>query len=441
MSSGSFAYHYGARGRNSTEPMRDTIGWPLLGHADGRLQKLAEVPQDRPDWAQDLLQIARAAFLADKLSLRSRAVDGWTRRIDLSVEVISPDVWGPSALHLLTRLAETLSADRWTITVRPGAQRWPQQGRTTYADVEEVALFSGGLDSTAWAAERAKVAQGPLLLVSYFEPQWSRQQDRAFTMITSAARRDIAQLKASQQVRLTRKLEASARTRGLLYLATAIYLAAAHGVSQVTVPENGQLAINPPLTPARVAACSTKSVHPGTLHLLNSLIEALGGAVTVTNPYLHLTKGQVCQRALIAGLSPTALTHSTVSCGHPPRNRPDARHYHCGHCYPCLIRQSGLLAALGNDSTPYKTDVWRLGDREDAATDRRALQRWLCHPFSVRDLTTDTPLPSNIDPSPLLDVVESGRVELRQMFAQQGHPITRVDTPPRQLAWEGHLRV
>ncbi|MEU5905354.1 7-cyano-7-deazaguanine synthase [Micromonospora sp. NPDC047467] len=424
MSSGSFAYHYAASGRTSMEPMRETIGWPSLAHADERLQKLAEVPKHRPDWAQDLLQIARAAYLVDKLSLRDRSLDGWTRRLDLSVEVINPDAWSPSTLQLLTRLLETLSADSWVITVRPGAQRWPQQARTTYTDIEEIALFSGGLDSTAWAAERADVADGPLLLVSYFEPQWSRKQDQALTVITSSARRDIAQLKASQQVRLRRKLEASARTRGLLYLATAIYLAAAHEVSQVAVPENGQLAINPPLTAARVAACSTKSVHPGTLHLLNSLIRALGGAVTVVNPYLHLTKGQVCQRALSAGLSPTTLTQATVSCGHPPRDRPNARHYHCGHCYPCLVRHSGLLAALGADSTPYKTDVWLLGDRADGAVDRRALQRWLSNPFSVRDLTTDTPLPGDVDPGPLLDVVERGRAEFRRMFTRHGCPIT-----------------
>ncbi|MEW2142675.1 7-cyano-7-deazaguanine synthase [Micromonospora vinacea] len=437
MSRASFAYHYAARGGASTDRKRETIGWPLLEHADERLQKLAEVPQDRPDWAQDLLQIARAVYLADKLSLRECAVDGWTRRIDLSVEVVSPSVWSPPTLRLLSHLSETLSADQWTINVRAGGRRWPQQGRTTYADVGEVALFSGGLDSTAWAAERAKVAAGPLLLVSYFEPQWGSQQDQTLSAIESSACRDIEQLKASQQVRLTRKLEKSARTRGLLYLATAIYLAAAHGVPQVVVPENGQLAVNPPLTPARVAACSTKSVHPGTLHLLNSLIDALGGGVTVINPYLYLTKGEVCQQALNAGLAPATLTHATISCGRPPRDRPGAEHYHCGTCYPCLVRHSGLLTALGSDSTPYKTDVWMLGDREKAAVDRRALHRWLCRPISVRDLTTDTPLPDTVGPGPLLEVVERGRTELGQMFTRHGQPITPTETPPRRLAWAG----
>src|SRR5690606_2923543 len=80
------------------------------------------------------------------------------------------------------------------------------------------------------------------------------------------------------------KLERSSRSRGLLYLAAAVHAAAAHGVRRVDVPENGQLAVNPPLTPSRLGALSTRSVHPWTLHQLNELIDAVGGDVVVYNP-------------------------------------------------------------------------------------------------------------------------------------------------------------
>ncbi|MEK8109773.1 7-cyano-7-deazaguanine synthase [Micromonospora sp. M12] len=288
-------------------------------------------------------------YLADKLSLRECAVDGWTRRIDLSVEVVNPSVWSPPTLRLLSHLAETLSADRWTINVRAGGRRWPQQGRTTYADVGEVALFSGGLDSTAWAAERAKVAAA-LLLVSYFEPQWGSQQDRTLSAIESSARRDIEQLKASQQVRLTRKLESLRVPAGCSISpppSTSPPPTECHRWSYRRTDSS-------PSIPAHTSPGS-RLLHEictsGTLHLLNSLIDALGGGVTVINPYLHLTKGEVCQQALNAGLAPATLTHATISCGRPPRDRPGAEHYHCGTCYPCLVRHSGLLTALGSDST------------------------------------------------------------------------------------------
>ncbi|GAA2216839.1 7-cyano-7-deazaguanine synthase [Micromonospora olivasterospora] len=188
----------------------------------------------------------------------------------------------------------------------------------------------------------------------------------------------------------------------------------------MAVPENGQLALNPALTPARVAACSTRSVHPHTLSLLNELIRSVGGEVSLVNPYLHLTKGEVCQHALTAGLPPAVLTGATVSCGHPPRDRSE---FHCGHCYPCLVRRSGLLAAIGADDTPYAKDVWSLPDDLDAAADRRALHRWLSRRFGVRDLFTDMPLPDGLDLCPLLQVVERGRAELATLFARHGQPV------------------
>ncbi|SCL67207.1 7-cyano-7-deazaguanine synthase [Micromonospora peucetia] len=412
-----FAYQYMTSGRPVVEHGRELIDRTLLARADEALQGQAEVTGDRPVWAQDLLHMARAVHLADKLSLRAAADDRWSRQIDLSVQVRAVDRWAGRPLELLSRLAEALTADRWMISARPGAAAWPHQQRTHPGPpVEEVALFSGGLDSFAYAAERSRASDGNILFVSYYEPQWKAQQDRAIAMIRDAAGSNAMPVRASQQVFAgRRKLEPSARTRGLLYAATAVYLAAAHDVSHVAVPENGQLALNPALTPARVAACSTRSVHPYTLSLLNELIHTLGGSMTVVNPYLHLTKGEVCERALRAGLAPATLSSTTLSCGRPPRNRPEL---HCGCCYPCLIRRSGLLAASGVDSTPYAKDVWALPDHQKAATDRRALHRWLNREFTLRDLVTDMPLPDGLDLAPLLDVVQRGRVELTDMFVR-----------------------
>ncbi|MFI7549612.1 hypothetical protein ACIBQ2_07670 [Micromonospora sediminimaris] len=423
MSPASFAYQYPSKTRFSGPGRPTGLDPQLLLPADRRLQQLAEVPGDRPGWAQDLVQIARAVYLADKLSSRALSDDGWTRHIELSVEVVEPDRWTERTLVLLSRLLEALSSDHWAINVRPGAVRWPHQGRMLSAQqVQEVALFSGGLDSTAHAVERSTAGAGDLLLVSYYEPHWGRQQDVALATIRTAASRGIQQFKASQQVRAPNvELEKSARTRGLLYVATAVYLAAVHDVPHIAVPENGQLALNPALTPARAAACSTRSVHPGTLSLLNEIIGTVGGTATVINPYLHLTKGEVCQRALRAGLEGATLTNATVSCGRPPRDRPDP---HCGCCYPCLVRHSGLLTALGDDDTPYVKDVWAMADRLAATDDRRALQRWLSEPFGVRDLFTDLPVPEGSDLTALVDVVQRGRTELTRMFVRH-HKLVR----------------
>ncbi|MFF5217626.1 7-cyano-7-deazaguanine synthase [Micromonospora sp. NPDC000442] len=426
MSPASFAYHYPDPGPMSLDP-----GWQVISRngfdlAVGALCQWSEVPWDRPSWAEDLLHIARAIYLADKLSLRDQADDRWTRQIDLCVQVRTVDHWTERALALLSSLAEVLSADRWRIRVRPGATALPHQSRSHYDfPIEEVALFSGGLDSVAYAAERSLAPAGNLLLVSYFEPKWKPQQDAALAAIDRQRRRRIWQFSSSQQVAAPgRRMELSARTRGLIYSTAAVYFAAAHRVPQVCVPENGQLALNPPLTPARAAACSTRSVHPLTLWLLNEVIREVGGSVIVTNPYVHLTKGEVCRRALHAGLSPMLLSGTTVSCGHPSSNGPDL---HCGHCYPCLMRHSGLFAALGGDATPYGTDVWSLPDSDDLSGNRRALQRWLSRPFGVRDLFTDLPVPEGSDLTALVDVVQRGRTELTRMIVRHGQMVRAAD--------------
>ncbi|MFI7023745.1 hypothetical protein ACIBMZ_13645 [Micromonospora sp. NPDC049900] len=322
MRPATYAYDYPI---SRDENGRERIGRNYLEAAPETLCTLSEVPWRRPAWAEDLLHIARAVYLADKLSLRDRADDRWTRQIDLRVQVTHADVWHGHALDLFSSLVGALTADRWRISVRPGAPPLPHQGRSHYdTSIEEVALFSGGLDSTAYAAERSLVSAGDLLLVSYFEPKWKSPQDAVFGAIDRSPRRGLSRFVSTQQVRAGRsRLEKSARTRGLLYAATAVFFAATHRVAQVAVPENGQLALNPALTPARVAACSTRSVHPFTLGLLNEVIRQVGGAVEVVNPYLHLTKGEVCRRASDAGLPPTTLTRHTVSCGRASSSHPE----------------------------------------------------------------------------------------------------------------------
>jgi hypothetical protein len=215
------------------------------------------------------------------------------------------------------------------------------------------------------------------------------------------------------------RLETSSRTRGLLYAAGAIRAATAHGVTTVHIPENGQLAVNPPLTPARSAACSTRSVHPWTLGCLNALLTAVGdagSAVRAVNPLARLTKGEVCKAGRDAGLTPSDL-ESTLSCGKPPARRSGGpRIANCGVCFPCLVRRSGLLHANGTDRTRYEALPWADDLPLHRGTDWRALQRWLLGRYTLTDVLTDTPLPPDIDPAVAFDLIRRGREELARLL-------------------------
>lgn len=177
------------------------------------------------------------------------------------------------------------------------------------------------------------------------------------------------------------------------------------------MPENGQLAINPPLTPARAAALSHRSAHPYILAEINRLIRELHGTVRLHNPFQRHTKGDVCATGLDSGLRAEELAE-TVSCACRPAR---AGRVNCGWCYPCLVRRSGLQEAIGYDPSRYASSLDRLVS-ERSRQDLWDLQRWLSRRYTMRDLLADVPLPAEIDPQDVLATLRRGRRELARML-------------------------
>ncbi|KUL36397.1 hypothetical protein ADL22_24590 [Streptomyces sp. NRRL F-4489] len=403
------------------------IGEEAFQEDERRITGRHRLPGPVPDWAEDLFRVARAAFLADKYVRRAGTRDRWTRRIRLSVPVTEHERWRNDAVRAdLTGLLQTLTGDLWQVEFRPLTGHRVEEAMTFPGDprASEVALLSGGLDSVSWAATRSRAADPrPLLLVMYREVGLLRLQRRVYESVERlGGERPLMLLPMSQTPKNDGsglRLETSSRTRGLLYAAGAIRAATAHGAATVHVPENGQLAVNPPLTAARSAACSTRSVHPWTLARLNALIAAVGegsGPVRVVNPWARLTKGEVCAAGRAAGLTPADL-EATLSCGKPPaRRRGGPPLANCGVCFPCLVRRSGLLHVNGTDGTPYEASPWARGLAHERGADWRALQRWLLGRYDLTDLVTDTPLPPDADPAATFDVIRRGREELARLL-------------------------
>jgi hypothetical protein len=195
------------------------------------------------------------------------------------------------------------------------------------------------------------------------------------------------------------------------------------------MPENGAMAVNTPLTASRLAACSTRSVHPRTLELLNRLVSGIGGTVQIINPYANLTKGEVCWNARQA--MPELAVWNTVSCGRPHhRIRPN-----CGHCYPCLIRRAGLHAAFGHDDTDYAVDLADIdiNGTTKSATDLRAFTQRVWQPPSIDDILSDIPLPADTMAHQVLDVVQRAHYEMYALLqAHRPDLLPASETPVRQ---------
>jgi hypothetical protein len=418
------------------DPHRHQQGsdWEPLSENDfrdrhDRLDELMDLAGAAPDWAFDLLRLARAVYVVDKRYLRAHTQDGWTRRMELAVHLVTPERWAASVLDRVAALLNGLTGDLWTVTVLGGAT--PQRPRLHFGTAGAVTLFSGGLDSTAYAAHLARTrGDDRLLFVAFDDMLHETQRQIADAMGQREALKQVGQTVSSGP------LESSSRSRGLLYLASAVCVAAANKLDRVTVPENGQLAVNPPFTSARPSALSTRSVHPWTLALVNQIIDDIGGDVRVINPLLHHTKGEVCALALESGLDHRTLG-KTISCGSPRNNKRFSGYFNCGYCYPCLLRRSGLRHAIGDDPTEYSFDLAELTVEATNSRDLRALMHWLSRPFEARDLIADSPFPADVPPPAVLPVIRRGRHELAKMIESllpAKHPLRQFWAPSTATA-------
>src|SRR5690606_4460147 len=134
-------------------------------------------------------------------------------------------------------LLTVLTGDRWRLDFRQTNESFEVQMGLFDEPVSEVVLFSGGLDSTAYGSKRSRERE-PLLFVTYQDFHlYELQRRRLEKMSGGDGTRYVTTSQRVQEVQ-----EWSSRSRGFLYVATAIWAATARGASRVCIPENGQLA-------------------------------------------------------------------------------------------------------------------------------------------------------------------------------------------------------
>jgi hypothetical protein len=134
---------------------------------------------------------------------------------------------------------------------------------------------------------------------------------------------------------------------GALIAATMAEVGVAPSPVDLFVPENGLIALNPPLTYRRIGALSTRTTHPHFLGLVQRIIDALDIPIRISNPYALKTKAEMLQNCADKQTLKQVVEH-TVSCGKWKRTG-----IQCGRCVPCLIRRAAFHAAGMPDKTKY----------------------------------------------------------------------------------------
>lgn len=388
-----------------------------------------------PRQASDLMLLGAAAYCIDKTAIRHSTQDRWTRDLTVNVPVLDATAWEDAGLGAVL---DFLTGDRWKVTPY-GDARHPLDGVKKVPDIDTpvgavgaVCLFSGGLDSLTGVIDLLEGDQDlRLCLLSHHEGgQAATAQDRLLKRLIDHYGTDRLIVKrlflrpapanALQARALPSRRENTTRARSLLFLTTALSLAASvSATTPVYIPENGFIGINVPLTRARSGSYSTRTTHPHFIKILSTAVLATGVTNPILNPYRLSTKGEM----LAGSKNPTLLQELaplSISCSHPEAARYVKRPQgNCGYCFPCLIRRSSMAHVGWDGPTGYAWDALTgegLLDRNTRrASDLRAVINGVFAVRPDREIMRNGPIPDG-EHGEFVRVWRAGLDELRTWF-------------------------
>lgn len=365
-----------------------------------------------PRQAIDLVRLSSAAYMADRLSRRG---DGFSRSISLHVRVVSHADWLDVVTHVCD-LLHWLTGDRWSVELSDDGQEMPEIEALAEPNISTVALLSGGLDSFCGAMLAG--TEERIFVGHWDNPLVKGAQNAVGTWLSKSLGQDIpyAQIRI---VQAQKKREASSRSRALLFMALGVALASARGAASLEVPENGFTSLNPPFGPERGGALSTRSTHPWTIFQFNKILEKLGLEAKVEVPFTGLTKGQLVglarervvedfEKGVALTLSCAKLDGRVYKGGNP--------NYHCGLCYPCIVRRAAINSAGLKDETAYLSDVLTAAPLAKLLHNRRldiqAVRRMVSDGLDDGAVIALGPFPPGYDLDAAVDLCAAGVAEL-----------------------------
>jgi 7-cyano-7-deazaguanine synthase in queuosine biosynthesis len=315
---------------------------------------------------RDFVDLAAMVYTADELCTRASTADRWTRTFDAVIPVRSPALWrtaGQQVQDLLSFLSGDVFRFEWTPTRRVPLLR---NHRAVISEgFDTVCLFSGGADSLVGAYQMLEEGRRVLLVGHQADGITASTQNRVMRFLKDRFDDRVAFVqarvarspRAQPEFHLGTKVETTHRPRSFLFLALAVAVASAAEVDEIVIPENGLIALNPPLNVSRVGTLSTRTAHPRFISGFASWVRAIGAFQgRLWNPFLYVSKTDVVRDA--AGpLRP--VLRQTISCSHLGRNRwTGFRGHHCGYCIPCLYRRVAFAELDLDDPADYYRNVF-----------------------------------------------------------------------------------
>jgi len=323
-----------------------------------------------PDVFQDLVELASYIYAADQAVPRGDADafqtgNPWRRSFKFFVPVRNPDLWASAEIReLLKDVLLFITDDEYDFTFDPLREHPPFEQFFDFAPgemtgpIDEVVLFSGGLDSLAGVVHEGVVAERRVALVSHRPvPKTDSKQQDLLDRVRPRCKHPPLPVpvwvnKSSQLSR-----DYSQRTRSFLYASLAATVARMLDLNRIRFYENGVTSWNLPVSEQLTSAKASRTTHPQTLSKLTAFFEALTqSAFSIDNPLLWKTKAEVVNEINRAGCGD--LIKYSVSCQHTIAQ--SAEHPHCGRCFQCVGRRFVALASDCPEHDPaqkYKVDL------------------------------------------------------------------------------------
>lgn len=323
--------------------------------------------------AFDLLFLASCVYGIDRLvERRPYSVDGWSRELSISLPVLNTSAW-QGREDDVAQLLSFLTGDYWLVqfTASPLVLPTPAPGGLPPAGINQISLFSGGLDSLIGAIDfLTSRPKEKLLLVSHYDPNMHGPKSDQLKLSKELATQFSQQFEWSNSIGVfledatLETQENTLRSRSLLFISLAILMGDAIGGGvPIWVPENGSVSLNYPLSASRRSSCSTRTTHPRVIQDIRQLAAQVGLSTVISNPYEFQTKGEMV--AACADLPfLLRIVNESNSCGKRghPRGWVRLGSSHCGVCMPCVYRRAALLGhpdptTYGNNLEELKYDA------------------------------------------------------------------------------------
>ena len=325
----------------------------------------------------DLVDIATYVYCADQAVRRGG--DGvldfgenWRRNLFFRIPVRNPSFWKDSSvLNLLVSTLSFLSEDEYHFDFEPltkdhSFESYLEFNSTPFDDiVEEVVMFSGGVDSLGGAVQEAVIDKRKILLVNHRSSGKLVPRHNHLLKLLAEQAKDYKPLHFPVLINKEKNLgrEYTQRTRSFLYASLGTTIATMIGLRRLRFYENGIVSLNLPPSPQVVGARATRTTHPQVLNGFSQLLTSLAGKTfTVENPFLWKTKTEVVRLISDAGCG--KLLKYATSCTRTLEMT--KQHPHCGTCSQCIDRRFAVLAARQEANDPgeaYRVDLL-VGERE-----------------------------------------------------------------------------